>query len=125
MHKIKIILESLATNTQEAFEMLGLKEIPENFKAPYVSDRRWKECAGLLQTAALLSDRDEVKSYDLALLTHSLWSSEEDKEIISRILSNIFSENSRFDDEIKAIKSDSSKLKDLIEKNLYLKNGKP
>ena len=121
MHKIKIILESLATNTQEAFEMLGLKEIPENFKAPYVSDRRWKECAGLLQTAALLSDRDEVKSYDLALLTHSLWSSEEDKEIISRILSNIFSENSRFDDEINSLKSDSSKLKDLIEKNLYLK----
>ncbi|WP_086290686.1 BspA family leucine-rich repeat surface protein [Campylobacter devanensis] len=125
IHNIKVTIESLATNTEQALKILDLKSLPENFKAPYISDRRWKQCAELLQTAALLSDRDRVERYDLALLAHLLWSSEEDKEIISRILSNIFSENSRFDDEIKALKSDSSKLKDLIEKNLYLKNGKP
>ena len=125
IHNIKVTIESLATNTEQTLKILGLKSLPENFKAPYISDRRWKQCAELLQTAALLSDRDRVERYDLALLAHLLWSSEEDKEIISRILSNIFSENSSFDDEINTLKSDSSKLKDLIEKNLYAKNGKP
>lgn len=125
IHNIKVTIESLATNTDQALKILGLKSLPENFKAPYISDRRWKQCAELLQTAALLSDRDKVERYDLALLAHLLWSSEEDKAIIEKILFNVLNENSNFDSELKALKEDNLNLKNLIEKNLYSPNGKP
>ncbi|WP_180380015.1 AAA family ATPase, partial [Campylobacter sp. P0109] len=125
IHNIKVTIESLATNTEQTLKILGLKSLPENFKAPYISDRRWKQCAELLQTAALLSDRDRVERYDLALLAHLLWSSEEDKVIIEKILFNVLNENSNFDSELKALKEDNLNLKNLIEKNLYSPNGKP
>ncbi|WP_086268038.1 BspA family leucine-rich repeat surface protein [Campylobacter devanensis] len=125
IHNIKVTIESLATNTEQTLKILGLKSLPENFKAPYISDRRWKQCAELLQTAALLSDRDAVERYDLALLAHLLWSSEEDKVIIEKILFNVLNENSNFDSELKALKEDNLNLKNLIEKNLYSPNGKP
>ncbi|WP_086307462.1 BspA family leucine-rich repeat surface protein, partial [Campylobacter devanensis] len=125
IHNIKVTIESLATNTEQTLKILGLKSLPENFKAPYISDRRWKQCAELLQTAALLSDRDKVERYDLALLAHLLWSSEEDKVIIEKILFNVLNENSNFDSELKALKEDNLNLKNLIEKNLYSANGKP
>ncbi|WP_086241423.1 BspA family leucine-rich repeat surface protein [Campylobacter devanensis] len=97
----------------------------DEYKPIYISDRRWKQCAELLQTAALLSDRDRVERYDLALLAHLLWSSEEDKVIIEKILFNVLNENSNFDSELKALKEDNLNLKNLIEKNLYSPNGKP
>ncbi|WP_086268772.1 BspA family leucine-rich repeat surface protein [Campylobacter sp. P0103] len=97
----------------------------DEYKPIYISDRRWKQCAELLQTAALLSDRDAVERYDLALLAHLLWSSEEDKVIIEKILFNVLNENSNFDSELKALKEDNLNLKNLIEKNLYSPNGKP
>ncbi|ARQ98513.1 MoxR/RavA-like ATPase [Campylobacter devanensis] len=97
----------------------------DEYKPIYISDRRWKQCAELLQTAALLSDRDAVERYDLALLAHLLWSSEEDKAIIEKILFNVLNENSNFDSELKALKEDNLNLKNLIEKNLYSPNGKP
>ncbi|WP_086298046.1 BspA family leucine-rich repeat surface protein [Campylobacter devanensis] len=125
IHNIKVTIESLATNTEQTLKILGLKSLPENFKAPYISDRRWKQCAELLQTAALLSDRDRVERYDLALLAHLLWSSEEDKVIIEKILFNVLNENSNFDSELQALKEDNLNLKNLIEKNLYSPNGKP
>ncbi|WP_086268773.1 BspA family leucine-rich repeat surface protein [Campylobacter sp. P0103] len=125
IHNIKVTIESLATNTEQTLKILGLKSLPENFKAPYISDRRWKQCAELLQTAALLSDRDTVERYDLALLAHLLWSSEEDKVIIEKILFNVLNENSNFDSELQALKEDNLNLKNLIEKNLYSPNGKP
>ena len=125
IHNIKVTIESLATNTEQTLKILGLKSLPENFKAPYISDRRWKQCAELLQTAALLSDRDAVERYDLALLAHLLWSSEEDKVIIEKILFNVLNENSNFDSELQGLKEDNLNLKNLIEKNLYSPNGKP
>ncbi|WP_086321978.1 BspA family leucine-rich repeat surface protein [Campylobacter devanensis] len=97
----------------------------DEYKPIYISDRRWKQCAELLQTAALLSDRDTVERYDLALLAHLLWSSEEDKVIIEKILFNVLNENSNFDSELQALKEDNLNLKNLIEKNLYSPNGKP
>ncbi|WP_086298843.1 BspA family leucine-rich repeat surface protein, partial [Campylobacter devanensis] len=97
----------------------------DEYKPIYISDRRWKQCAELLQTAALLSDRDAVERYDLALLAHLLWSSEEDKVIIEKILFNVLNENSNFDSELQSLKEDNLNLKNLIEKNLYSPNGKP
>ena len=87
-------------------EILG--EI-EDFTPIYVSNRRWKECASLLQTVALLA--------------HALWSDENNKELISKILEIVFSGmDSTADDEINSLKSDSTTLRALYRKRpLYQK----
>lgn len=123
VHKLRSQIDQINANEEYRAEILG--EI-EDFTPIYVSDRRWKECASLLQTAALLSNRKQVESYDLALLAHALWSDESNKELISKILEIVFSGmDSTADDEINSLKSDSTKLRALIEKDLYIKNGKP
>ncbi|MCI7076909.1 BspA family leucine-rich repeat surface protein [Campylobacter sp.] len=123
VHELRSQIDQINANEEYRAEILG--EI-EDFTPIYVSDRRWKECASLLQTAALLSDRKQVESYDLALLAHALWSDESNKELISKILEIVFSGmDSTADDEINSLKSDSTKLRALIEKDLYTKNGKP
>ena len=123
VHELRSQIDQINANEEYRAEILG--EI-EDFTPIYVSDRRWKECASLLQTAALLSDRKQVESYDLALLAHALWSDESNKELISKILEIVFlGMDSTADDEINSLKSDSTKLRALIEKDLYTKNGKP
>lgn len=43
----------------------------------YISDRRWKKTAGLLQTSAFLNGRSSVDHSDLVLLLHILWNKTE------------------------------------------------
>ncbi|WP_104682207.1 hypothetical protein [Helicobacter felis] len=50
------------------------------------SDRRFKQCAQLLQVAALLSDQSQVSTPDLALLRHCLWDSLEQIPLVNAIL---------------------------------------
>ena len=48
----------------------------------YISDRRWRKIAQLLQMSALLNDRDKVERSDLLLLRHMLWNN---TEVIGRV----------------------------------------
>lgn len=48
----------------------------------YISDRRWRKIAQLLQMSALLNDRDRVEHSDLLLLRHMLWNN---TEVIGRV----------------------------------------
>lgn len=48
----------------------------------YISDRRWRKIAQLLQMSALLNDRDRVVYNDLLLLRHMLWNN---TEVIGRV----------------------------------------
>ena len=95
-------------NANEKYRAEILGEI-EDFTPIYVSNRRWKECASLLQTVALLA--------------HALWSDENNKELISKILEIVFSGmDSTADDEINSLQSDSTKLRALYRKRpLYQK----
>lgn len=48
----------------------------------YISDRRWRKIARLLQMSALLNDRSKVEYSDLLLLRHMLWNN---TEVIERV----------------------------------------
>ena len=48
----------------------------------YISDRRWKKIARLLQMSALLNGRSRVECSDLLLLRHTLWNN---TEVIERV----------------------------------------
>ena len=52
----------------------------------YISDRRWQKAVYVLKMAALLSGRDEVWESDLFILKNALWSSEDDKPVLEKII---------------------------------------
>ena len=56
----------------------------------YISDRRWKKIAHLLQASAFLNDRHEVDYSDLYLLAHTLWNRVEGIAVIWNLLMDKF-----------------------------------
>ena len=60
------------------------KKNPE--KTVYVSDRRWQKIAAVLKTAAYLCDRSEVIPVDTLILSNCLWTLEENKNDLDKII---------------------------------------
>ncbi|WP_233708654.1 AAA family ATPase [Helicobacter bizzozeronii] len=95
LHTIKATLEQLKHNPALVAKFLGesapTKEgeedtEPDSNLIATPSDRRFKQCAQLLQVAALLSDQKQVSTPDLALLRHCLWDSLEQIPLVNAIL---------------------------------------
>ncbi|WP_233702368.1 AAA family ATPase [Helicobacter felis] len=95
LHTIKATLEQLKHNPTLVAKFLGesapTKEEqettePDSNLIATPSDRRFKQCAQLLQVAALLSDQSQVSTPDLALLRHCLWDSLEQIPLVNAIL---------------------------------------
>ncbi|WP_104749553.1 AAA family ATPase [Helicobacter cynogastricus] len=95
LHTIKVTLEQLKHNPALVAKFLGesapTKEEqestePDSNLITTPSDRRFKQCAQLLQVAALLSDQPQVSTPDLALLRHCLWDSLEQIPLVNAIL---------------------------------------
>ncbi|MGX2972028.1 AAA family ATPase [Helicobacter sp. T3_23-1059] len=59
---------------------------PQEIEPIYVSDRRWLAVVELLKFSALLNDREFVELSDLGLLKYCLWSDENHKEDIAKML---------------------------------------
>lgn len=61
-------------------------------KAIYISDRRWKNILYILKTAAYFSDRDEILPVDCFLISHCIWTLEENidevKTIVKKAIEN-------------------------------------
>ncbi|BEG57715.1 hypothetical protein NHP21005_14030 [Helicobacter sp. NHP21005] len=98
LHAIKASLEQLKHNPALIAQFLGdnapSKEGEENTEPDInliasPSDRRFKQCAQLLQVSALLSDQNEVTPPDLALLRHCLWDSLEQIPLVNAILTQV------------------------------------
>ncbi|MCI6660918.1 MAG: hypothetical protein MSG80_01085, partial [Campylobacter sp.] len=85
-------------------------------QAPYISDRRWKQCAELLQIAALLSDREQVIIQDVVLLRHALWENESQVELVKDIIANNILMLNKENEIVAAIKDDYKKLSQIIDK---------
>ncbi|BCZ18174.1 hypothetical protein NHP190003_14560 [Helicobacter sp. NHP19-003] len=98
LHAIKASLEQLKHNPALIAQFLGdnapSKEGEENTEPDLhliasPSDRRFKQCAQLLQVSALLSDQNQVTPPDLALLRHCLWDSLEQIPLVHAILTQV------------------------------------
>ena len=85
-------------------------------QAPYISDRRWKQYAELLQIAALLSDREQVAIQDVVLLRHALWENENQVELVKNIIANNILMLNKENEIVAAIKDDYKKLSQIIDK---------
>ncbi|WP_158653807.1 AAA family ATPase [Helicobacter salomonis] len=95
LHTIKATLEQLKHNPALVAKFLGQSAPtqeeqettePDSNLVATPSDRRFKQCAQLLQVAALLSDQPQVSTPDLALLRHCLWDSLEQIPLVNAIL---------------------------------------
>jgi MoxR-like ATPase len=61
-------------------------------KAIYVSDRRWLKIANLLKTAAYFCERKTVLTVDTLLLRHCLWTREDNREDVEKIVEDCIKE---------------------------------
>ncbi|MCR4942473.1 MAG: BspA family leucine-rich repeat surface protein [Campylobacter sp.] len=123
IHELRNTIDMLNEDENFRKEFLGENE---NFTAIYISDRRYKLCSELLQTAVLLSDRDMVEIFDLALLKHCLWNDVKDIEIINKILFSILDKSYKNEQlhRFSGLKTDMQKTKKLLDEEFYDKNGK-
>lgn len=87
----------------------------------YISDRRWKQCAELLQVAAVLSDRESVEKYDVALLKHCLWNTEIAKVFVDKVFETIF--HTQANVKVANAQTQLETLEQKIASELYQKNG--
>jgi len=72
IHSIRLEIEKYNKNNPE--------------KAVYISDRRWQKIAIVLKTAAHLCDRKEVVPVDALILRNCLWTLEDNKEDLEKII---------------------------------------
>lgn len=102
MHLLKSYIQSHNQQLAKTYNAHESLEVPdENLqkKGIYVSDRRWKNMAELLKTAAFLSDRTEVLPIDITLLQHCIWSDESHKESVIDIITLALKHYSTYHDE--------------------------
>lgn len=87
----------------------------------YISDRRWKQCAELLQVAAVLSDRESVEKYDIVLLKHCLWNTELAKIFVDKVFETIF--HTQANPKVANAEQQLETLEQKMASELYQKNG--
>ncbi|WP_300711073.1 AAA family ATPase [uncultured Brachyspira sp.] len=97
-----------------------------NNETIYISDRRWKNIVYILKTAAYFCDREEILPVDCFLISHCIWTLEENIDEVNRIVEKSvknFSQISRQDFE--SLSSEVNTLKKDIQsecindKNIY------
>lgn len=91
-----------------------IEEYNQNNEPIYISDRRWKNIVSLLKAAAHFCDREEIQPVDCLLISHCVWTLEENIEDVKKIVEKSirhFSQINKKDSEalfnnIKALKKD-------------------
>ncbi|WP_020006002.1 AAA family ATPase [Brachyspira innocens] len=83
-----------------------------NNEAIYISDRRWKNIVYILKAAAFFSERNTVMPVDCFLITHCIWTLEENIEAVKKIVLEAIkffsaSDINIFDEKIEDIKNRS------------------
>jgi MoxR-like ATPase len=76
--------------------MSVILEIRRRLGRIYVSDRRWKQSADLLRTAAWVCGKDEVTPAEVPILAYCLWSEDSERETVSEIVRECAAESGGF-----------------------------
>lgn len=63
-----------------------IEEYNKNNEPIYISDRRWKNIVSLLKAAAHFCDRKEIQPVDCFLISHCVWTLEENIEDVKKIV---------------------------------------
>lgn len=58
----------------------------------YVSDRRWQRAAILMKASAFFNDREETNHSDAVLLKHCLWTHEDNRQAVIRVVEDAIKE---------------------------------
>ena len=114
--------------SDEAFDIIcSIKyEIDEynkgNNEAIYISDRRWKNIVYILKAAAFFSERNTVMPVDCFLITHCIWTLEENIDAVKKIVLEAIkffsaSDIDIFDEKIEDIKNKSKNSQNSISTN--------
>ena len=128
---LKVIIEEIKVPENVLNIICSIKsEIDEynkdNNEKIYISDRRWKNIVYILKTAAYFCDREEILPVDCFLISHCIWTLEENIEAVKKIVKKSiesFSQISR--DDFENLSNEVSTLKKDIEsecinnKNVY------
>jgi MoxR-like ATPase len=107
----------------------------KNDEKIYISDRRWQKAAKLMKASAYFNERVETNISDSVLLMHCLWSNEEDKKVLDKIIKDVIKTSSlSVSVPVCKVKLMLNRLEEEIKKELYytdnvfdtvtLKNGK-
>lgn len=84
----------LSNETLDIFYILRTKIFEKSKKLDvYVSDRRWKKISFLLKASAFFCNRTETNLSDILLLKYCLWSTEENREGINKLIEDTIKEN--------------------------------
>ena len=127
-------LESLKSNIEEVEVpsnilniIISIKnEIDEynngNNEPIYISDRRWKNIVYILKAAAFFSERNTVMPVDCFLITHCIWTLEENIDAVKKIVLEAIkffsaSDIDIFDEKIEDIKNKSKNSQNSISTN--------
>ena len=78
---------AVVTTIRKRLREEGLKDGNKNIDF-YVSDRRWKKCFHIMQTAAFLNGRNYIDLTDIPILFHCLWNTAEVIPSIIDIVAN-------------------------------------
>jgi MoxR-like ATPase len=101
-----LIIHSIRKALSEQFEKLAV----------YVSDRRWQKAAQLLKASAFFNERKETNHSDALLLSHCIWTSEDNREAVIEIVHDSIKDVG-FTSDISLAELD--KEKDLLDKEIH------
>jgi MoxR-like ATPase len=86
----------------------------------YVSDRRWQKAALLLKASAFFCDREETNIADCLLLSHCLWTKEDNRKKIEKIVTDVIKTNGfQTGISLSQLDKDKEQLEEEINKELF------